>query len=43
MNPESSYPQTQLTELNLGNVFQAGSGNQQFDGNTQEIETVDYS
>ncbi len=43
MNPESSYPQIHLTELNLGNVFQGGSGNQQFDGNTQEIETVDYS
>ncbi len=40
MNPSS---QTQETTLNLGNTLNGGSGNQNFDGNASEIETVDYS
>ncbi|MDJ0675714.1 MAG: GDSL-type esterase/lipase family protein [Calothrix sp. MO_167.B42] len=40
MNPSSH---TQETTLNLGNTVNGGSGNQNFDGNPSEIETVDYS
>jgi len=40
MNPSS---QTQENTLNFGNTVNGGSGNQNFDGNPSEIETVDYS
>ncbi|WP_088240287.1 GDSL-type esterase/lipase family protein [Calothrix rhizosoleniae] len=36
-------PQTEETTLDFGNTVNGGSGNQNFDGNVNEIETVDYS
>ncbi|MDJ0618785.1 MAG: GDSL-type esterase/lipase family protein [Calothrix sp. MO_192.B10] len=39
-NPSSPIP---ATTINFGNIFNGGSGNQYFDGNVDELETVDYS
>ncbi|MDJ0799972.1 MAG: GDSL-type esterase/lipase family protein [Calothrix sp. MO_167.B12] len=43
MNSEHPSSPIQTTTLNFGNILNGGSGNQYFNGNVNELETVDYS